>query len=38
MLLDFENLELQQDTVGMVSRCSTMSRALVGKTETLRVT
>lgn len=38
MLLDFENLEFQQNTVGMIYLCSTMSGALVGKTESMRVT
>lgn len=33
MFQDFDNLEFQQDIMGMVYLCSTMSGVLVGKTK-----
>lgn len=38
MPLDFENLEFQQDTMGLIYLCSTLSGVLVEKTESLGVT
>lgn len=38
MFQDFDNLEFQQDIMGVVYLCSTMSGVLVGKTESLGMT